>query len=122
MACGITYLGVSNCEGTVVAAGFRVAGTERSERNVGKPAAAVLLSPIAYNTPINLGMSTYPLFMTIAVSTSSAFLCPVGHSANINTMIPGGYRFKDYIKVGLLLTLVVIEVLLVILPVFWPYF
>ncbi|MGB7114629.1 MAG: SLC13 family permease [Anaerolineales bacterium] len=86
------------------------------------PAVAVLFSPIAYNTAINLGLSPYPLFMTIAVSASAAFLSPVGHPANMITMGPGGYRFKDYIKVGLPLTLVVMVVLLVILPVFWPYF
>ncbi|MGB6423432.1 MAG: anion permease, partial [Anaerolineales bacterium] len=60
--------------------------------------------------------------MTIAVSASAAFLSPVGHPANMITMGPGGYRFKDYIKVGLPLTLVVMVVLLVILPIFWPYF
>jgi di/tricarboxylate transporter len=60
--------------------------------------------------------------MTIAVSASAAFLSPVGHSANIITMGPGGYNFKDYIRVGLPLTLVVMVVLLLILPVFWPFY
>lgn len=85
------------------------------------PAVAVLLAPVAYNTATSLGLSPYPLFMTIAVSASAAFLSPVGHSANIITMGPGGYRFKDYIKVGLPLTILVLVVLLLILPVFWPY-
>ncbi|MES0342118.1 MAG: hypothetical protein ABUK08_07375, partial [Candidatus Humimicrobiaceae bacterium] len=46
------------------------------------PAVAVLFSPIAYNTAINLGMSPYPFFMTIAVSASAAFLSPVGVSVD----------------------------------------
>ena len=85
------------------------------------PAVAVLLAPIAYNTAINLGYSPYPFFMTIAVSASAAFLSPVGHSSNIITMGPGGYRFIDYIKVGFPLTLVTMVILLLILPVFWPF-
>ena len=86
------------------------------------PAVAVLHSPKAYTTPINLGMSTYPFFMTIAVSASVAFLSPVGHSVNMINMGLGGYRFKDYIEVGLPLTLLVMVVLLIILPDFWPYY
>jgi di/tricarboxylate transporter len=85
------------------------------------PAVAVLLAPIAYNTARDLGISPYPLLMTVAVSASAAFLSPVGHAANVLIMGPGGYRFKDYLKVGLPLTLVVLVLLLLVLPVFWPY-
>ncbi len=85
------------------------------------PAVAVLLAPIALNTASDLGISPYPLMMTVAVSASAAFLSPVGHSANILVMGPGGYRFIDYIKVGVPLTLVVLVVVLLVLPVFWPF-
>jgi di/tricarboxylate transporter len=85
------------------------------------PAVAVLLAPIAYNTATDLGVSPYPLMMTVAVSASAAFLSPVGHSANILIMGPGGYRFADYLKVGIPLTLVVLAVVLLVVPVFWPF-
>ncbi|KPK91700.1 MAG: hypothetical protein AMJ88_12960 [Anaerolineae bacterium SM23_ 63] len=85
------------------------------------PAVAVLLAPIALNTAADLGVSPYPLMMTVAVSASAAFLSPVGHSANILIMGPGGYRFSDYVKVGLPLTLVVLVVVLLIMPIFWPF-
>ncbi len=85
------------------------------------PAVAVLLAPIALNTASDLGISPYPLMMTVAVSASAAFLSPVGHSANILVMGPGGYRFIDYIKVGVPLTLVVLVVVLLVMPVFWPF-
>ena len=58
--------------------------------------------------------------MTVAVSASASFLSPVAHPANVLTMGPGGYRFTDYIRVGLPLTLVVLFVVLVVLPIFWP--
>ncbi len=85
------------------------------------PAVAVLLAPIALRTASDLGISPYTLMMTVAVSASAAFLSPVGHSANVLVMGPGGYRFSDYIKVGLPLTLVVLVVVLLIMPVFWPF-
>jgi di/tricarboxylate transporter len=56
---------------------------------------AVLLAPIALNTAYDLGVSPYPLMMAVAVSASAAFLSPVGHSANVLIMGPGGYRFAD---------------------------
>jgi di/tricarboxylate transporter len=85
------------------------------------PAVAVLLAPIALNTAGDLGISPNPLLMAVAVSASAAFLSPVGHSANILVMGPGGYRFSDYIKVGLPLTLVVLVVVVLVMPIFWPF-
>ena len=83
-------------------------------------AVAVLLAPIALNTAAGLDISPHALMMTVAMSASASFLSPVAHPANILTMGPGGYRFTDYIKVGLPLTLVVLVVVLVVLPIFWP--
>jgi di/tricarboxylate transporter len=85
------------------------------------PAVAVLLAPIALNTASDLGISPYPLLMAVAVSASAAFLSPVGHSANIMVMGPGGYRFSDFLKVGLPLTLVVLVVVVLVMPIFWPF-
>ncbi|MGD9317066.1 MAG: SLC13 family permease [Anaerolineae bacterium] len=85
------------------------------------PAVAVLLAPIALNTANDLGISPYPLMMAVAVSASAAFLSPVGHSANVLVMGPGGYRFADYTKVGIPLTLVVLAIVLVVVPIFWQF-
>lgn len=85
------------------------------------PAVAVLLAPIALSTAADLGVSPYPLMMTVAMSASAAFLSPVGHTANLMVMGPGGYKFSDYIKVGLPLTLVVMVVVLLVTPLFWPF-
>ena len=86
------------------------------------PAVAVLMAPIAFNTAAGLGMSPQALLMTVAVSASASFMSPVAHPANMLVMGPGGYRFTDYIKVGLPLTLVVLVVVLLVLPIFWPLF
>ena len=83
-------------------------------------AVAVLLAPIALNAASDLGISPYPLMMTVAVAASASFLSPVSHPANVLILGPGGYRFADYLKAGLPLTLVVLLVTLIVLPVFWP--
>ncbi len=83
-------------------------------------ALVVLMGPIALNTASDMGLSPYAFMMAIAMAASASFMTPVSHPANILVMGPGGYRFADYLKIGGLLTLVILVVLMVILPVFWP--
>ncbi|HAV78359.1 MAG TPA: SLC13 family permease [Anaerolineae bacterium] len=85
------------------------------------PAVAVLLAPIALSTASDLGISPYPLMMTVAVSASAAFLSPVGHSANILVMGPGGYKFSDYFKVGMPLTILTMVIVLLVVPLVWQF-
>ncbi|MCP3960989.1 MAG: SLC13 family permease [bacterium] len=84
-------------------------------------AVAILMAPIAFNTAQDLGISPYALLMAVALSASASFMSPVAHPANILIMGPGGYRFTDYIKVGLPLTLVCLAVVLIVLPLVWPF-
>jgi len=85
------------------------------------PAVAVLLAPIALSVAAKTGLSPYPLMMVIAVSSSSVFMSPIGHPANLLVMGPGGYRFSDYLKVGLPLTVLVWGIIITIMPLIWPY-
>ncbi len=83
-------------------------------------ALVVLMVPIALESAAGLGISPYALLMGIAMAASSSFTSPISHPANILVMGPGGYRFIDYMKVGIPLTLVVLVVLMIFLPIFWP--
>ena len=83
-------------------------------------AVAILMAPIALNAAGDLGLSPLALLMTISLSASASFLSPVAHPANILIMGPGGYRFSDYLKVGLPLTAVVFVTVMLLLPIFWP--
>ena len=58
--------------------------------------------------------------MAVAMAASASFTSPISHPANILVMGPGGYRFVDYIKVGVPLTLVVFVTVMVLLPILWP--
>jgi di/tricarboxylate transporter len=83
-------------------------------------ALVVLMVPIALETATSLGISSYALMMGIAMAASSSFTSPISHPANVLVMGPGGYRFMDYVKVGVPLTLVVMVILMVAIPIFWP--
>jgi len=80
----------------------------------------VLMAPIVLTTAVDLNLSPYSLMMTVAIAASASFISPVGHPANILVMGPGGYRFSDYIKLGLLLTVVIFVATMLLLPMFWP--
>ena len=83
-------------------------------------ALVVLMAPIVLSTAAKMGLSPYGLMMAVAMAASASFMTPIAHPANILVMGPGGYRFIDYIKVGGLLTVVVIVVLMVMMPLLWP--
>jgi di/tricarboxylate transporter len=83
-------------------------------------ALVVLMAPIVLNTSTNMGLSPYAFMMAIAMAASASFMTPISHPANILVMGPGGYRFLDYFKVGGLLTLVILVIIGVVLPLYWP--
>jgi di/tricarboxylate transporter len=84
-------------------------------------AVVVLMAPIAIEAAADMDVSPYTFMMGIAIAASASFMSPISHPANILVMGPGGYRFSDYIKIGLPLTLIVLLIVLLILPVFWPF-
>jgi di/tricarboxylate transporter len=82
----------------------------------------VLMAPIAITTAADLSLSPYALLMAVAIAASASFMSPVGHPANVLVMGPGGYRFSDFVKVGIPLTVVVLLVMLLVTPIFWPLY
>jgi di/tricarboxylate transporter len=84
-------------------------------------ALVVLMVPIALKTAAGLGISPHTLLMGIAMAASSSFTSPISHPANVLVMGPGGYRFVDYLKVGIPLTLLILALLMGVLPILWPF-
>jgi di/tricarboxylate transporter len=74
---------------------------------VNNAAAAILVAPIALGISAQLGISSDASLMAVAVGASCAFLTPIGHQSNALVMEPGGYRFGDYWRLGLPLSIVV---------------
>ncbi len=83
-------------------------------------ALVVLMSPIVLSASADLGIAPQTAMMAVAMAASASFTSPISHPANILVMGPGGYRFVDYLKVGLPLTVVVFVSVMVLLPIFWP--
>ena len=83
-------------------------------------AAAVLVAPIAISSAISLGVAPQAFAMGVAIAASNSFLFPIGHQASVLVYGPGGYRFFDYTKVGLPLTLMIWVLLIIFLPLLWP--
>lgn len=87
---------------------------------INNAAAAVLMAPIAASLASGFDVSVDPFLMVVAVSASCAFLTPIGHQSNTLVMGPGGYRFGDYWKLGLPLSLVVLAVAMPMILIVWP--
>jgi len=83
-------------------------------------ALVVLMAPIAFDAAAVTGVSPRSMMMAVAIAASASFTSPVSHPANILVMGPGGYRFVDYVKLGVPLTLVVLVIVLIVLPFVWP--
>jgi di/tricarboxylate transporter len=83
-------------------------------------AVSAVIAPIAIQAAHQAGLDPRALCMGVAIATSMAFITPLGHPVNILMMGPGGYRFRDFFKVGLPLTVLLFIVVLVTLPIFWP--
>lgn len=83
-------------------------------------AVATVIAPIAISAAQETGLDPRSLAMAVALASSVAFLTPLGHPVNVLVMGPGGYRFKDFFRVGWPLALLISVVVMVLLPVFWP--
>jgi di/tricarboxylate transporter len=83
-------------------------------------AVAAVVAPIAIEAGQRIGADPREFAMAVALASSMAFLTPLGHPVNVLVMGPGGYRFKDYLRVGLPLTVLLIVLIVVGLPVIWP--
>ncbi len=83
-------------------------------------ALVVLMAPIVLSAMADMGLAPETAMMAVAMAASASFTSPISHPANILVMGPGGYRFIDYLKVGVPLTIVVFITVMVLLPRLWP--
>ena len=82
--------------------------------------AAAIVGPVAVSISQHAGIDPRTVIMAVAMATSMAFITPLGHAVNVLVMSPGGYNFRDYVRVGLPLTIILSIVVMLVLPLFWP--
>lgn len=87
---------------------------------VNNATAVILMAPVSTGVAGSLGASVDPFLMAVAIGGSSAFLTPIGHQSNTIVMGPGGYRFGDYWRLGLPLSIVIVAVAVPLIMWAWP--
>lgn len=88
---------------------------------ISNTATAVLVAPVALSVAEHLGVSPYPFAMTVALAASAAFMTPISSPVNTLVVTPGGYRFGDFVRVGVPFTCVVLIVTIVLVPWLLPF-
>lgn len=84
-------------------------------------AAAVLMFPIAMAVAEQLGVSILPFAIAVMFAASASFITPLGYQTNLMVYGPGRYRFIDYARLGVPLSLIAGAVTLVLIPLVWPF-
>jgi di/tricarboxylate transporter len=83
-------------------------------------ATVLVMAPIAVGFAKNLGFNPDPFLMAVAIGAACDFLTPIGHQCNTLVMSAGGYRFGDYARLGLPLSIFVLVVGVPLIALFWP--
>lgn len=104
--------------GVAVLLGVALATTLLTEA-ITNNAAAVLVFPMAIATAESVGADPHAYAVTVALMASASFLTPVGYQTNTMVWGPGGYRFGDYARLGVPLTLVTMAAVVFVAPAWW---
>ena len=84
-------------------------------------AAAALVFPIAMSIADSLGVDAKPFVFCIMIAASASFVTPIGYQTNLMVFGPGNYRFSDFVKIGLPLTLLIGTTSILLIPLIWPF-
>ena len=87
---------------------------------VSNNAVALIVAPIAIGLATTLGVDPRPLLITVMFASSAAFSTPIGYQTNTLVYGPGGYKFTDYLRIGLPLNLSLAVVVSLAVPLIWP--
>jgi di/tricarboxylate transporter len=84
-------------------------------------AAAALSFPFCLESARLLGVNERPFVMAVTLAASYAFASPIGYQTHMMVFGPGGYRFTDFMRVGIPLNLLMWIVAIVLIPLIWPF-
>jgi di/tricarboxylate transporter len=80
----------------------------------------VILAPIALSTAVAMNINPMTVLVAITFGASAAFAMPIGYQTSLMVYGPGGYRARDFIRMGLVLDLLLAIIALVLIPYYWP--
>ena len=114
-----TVIGATEAYGPVAALAAIYLVTNLLTELITNNAAAVLMLPISMATASSLGVPPIAFGLIVAIAASASFLTPIGYQTNLMVMGPGGYRFRDYARVGWPVTLLVMTISVAIISGLW---
>ena len=117
MATGI--LDVCGTNPLVVMTAICFVGTFLTEF-ISNTAAGAIFFPIMYETAEKLGYDPYPFLIALMISVSSSFATPIGSPTHMLVYGPGGYRFSDFLRIGLLMNLIILAANILIVNIVYP--
>jgi di/tricarboxylate transporter len=88
---------------------------------VSNNAVAVILTPIVISLGVQLGIDPRPLVVAVMFGASASFATPIGYQTNTLVYGPGGYRFTDFLRIGVPLNLTLLVAMSFLIPVFFPF-
>ncbi len=88
--------------------------------SISNTAAALIVFPVATAAASSLGLNPKGFAVAVALAASASFLTPVGYQTNAMVQAPGGYRFRDYTRLGFPLTIMVFVIIMIGVPIVWP--
>jgi len=88
---------------------------------ISNTATAVLMAPIAITCAKTLGVNVMPFAMIVAFAASSAFMTPVSSPVNTLVLVPGKYKFSDFLKIGVPFTILVMIICVFLIPLLFPF-
>ena len=84
-------------------------------------ATAIIMTPIALTLATQFGFDPRPFIFAVCYAASASFITPIGYQTNLMVFGPGGYRYSDYIKVGLPLGMILWIISVMVIPMIWPF-
>ena len=84
-------------------------------------ATAIIMTPIALSAAAQMGLDPKPFIFSVCFAASASFITPIGYQTNLMVYGPGGYKFSDYVKVGLPLAITLWVMATYLIPIMWPF-
>ena len=115
------FLGLFSGMGPAFVLSGMILMTSISTHVLSNNATAILLLPMAVSAAQGMGVDPRPFIIAVCFGASACFAAPIGYQTNLLVYGPGGYRFSDYVKLGMPLNLLVLLAGSVFIPWLWPF-
>lgn len=106
----------------LIALAIIFAATTLLSNVINNVAAAVFMAPVALQVSNILDVSGYPMLMGVIFGAAVPYLTPISHHSNLLVMEAGGYKFQDYLRLGIPMTIMTMAIVMLLVPVLWPFY